>query len=223
MLPRRKRAHFSNTNYSDCLGPIVPDCWDDEDMWSLSRKEKKAVFGASRVQVGGNPAPGLPTVSKWKTQEKEPVFFHQKPWKLADELVYDYFGRAIVDFSPGSGSWALVAVQRRLPYVAVCSTAEHVSGLQQHLVATVGKHLKESGNPLFDEELEASGKSATSKKKGNKRPANQQGNSKDENAKKAKNDSKQALLDQLNHMYAGGKADDEDLGPPEEMDDGDDA
>ena len=221
-LPRRQRQHFKGSNYSDHLGEIIADSWEDEDgLWMLSRKEKRLVHSGAKVEVGGSVAPGLPTANRFKGREKEPVFFHQKPWRLADELVYDYFGQSIVDLSPGAGSWAIVAVQRRLPYVAVCSSTDHVNGLQQYLVSVLQKHMSDSGHVLYAEEFQMG-----TKKPPNKRKAGETGDNKGGDKKPKGGADKNALLEQLQSLYGGGgeggngaenEGEGEDEGEPEPL------
>ena len=62
---------------------------------------------------------GLPATSKWKNLEHEPVWFHQRSQELAEEIGKGYYARSIIDFSPGSGHFAMAALAQGLPYVGL--------------------------------------------------------------------------------------------------------
>ena len=93
------------------------DPWEDEDCWTATRKEKKAIMGRFRCDPGGPVDAGLAATSKWKNREFEPVWFHQRPREFSLEMTRGIFGRSILDFHPHSGAWAWAALAQRLPYV----------------------------------------------------------------------------------------------------------
>ena len=39
--PRRSHLNYPGSNYSDQLGPIIVDTWEDDAIWKMVRKEKK--------------------------------------------------------------------------------------------------------------------------------------------------------------------------------------
>ena len=39
--PRRNHINYPGSNYSDQLGPIIVDTWEDDAIWKMVRKEKK--------------------------------------------------------------------------------------------------------------------------------------------------------------------------------------
>lgn len=84
--PRRSHINFKGSNYSDQLGPVAVDNWDADSTWKLPRKDKKTLMGRFKIEAGGAVDAGLAAASKWKTREEEPVWFHQKPYRLCTEL-----------------------------------------------------------------------------------------------------------------------------------------
>ena len=97
-IPRRSRLHYEGSNYSDQLGPILVDSWEDPSTWQMTRKQKKALMGRFRVEVGGGVDPGLAGTSKWKNRETEPVWFHQKPELLDEEVIHSFFWQSNCGF-----------------------------------------------------------------------------------------------------------------------------
>ena len=90
-----------------------------------SRKEKKAIMGHFKGDPGGAVDAGLAATCKWRNRECEPVWFHQRPRELAEEIVKGYYARSIIDFSPHSGPFAMAALAQRLPYVGMTVKLKH--------------------------------------------------------------------------------------------------
>ena len=81
-----------------------------------SRKEKKVIMGHFKGDAGGPVDAGLAATSKWKNRDREPVWFNQRPREFAKETVKGLCGKAILDFSPHSGPWAMAALAARVVY-----------------------------------------------------------------------------------------------------------
>ncbi len=154
-VPRRPHCHYKGSNFSDQIGPVLVESWDVDSCWKMSRKEKKAVMGRFQIEAGGPVDPGLCDTSKWKNRETEPTFFHAKPCTLCDELAHSYFARSIVDFTPASGNWALVALRRRLPYCGVTCSETHSQALFEHLSGVVAAALVKPEDSLYRRDLVA--------------------------------------------------------------------
>ncbi len=150
---RRVHAHYNGSNFSDQLGPIVADNWDEDHVWKLSRKDKKALMDRFKVEVGGSVEAGLATNSKWKTKDEEPVWFHQKPYLLCDELVHSFFGKAVIDYSPSCGHFAMVCMRKRLPYVGITCSDMHSEELLKHLLELVKAAVLDPDDALYREEF----------------------------------------------------------------------
>ena len=103
----------------------------------------------------------LPHYGKKKTadDEFEPVFFHGKCSDLYEELLWTLGGpskiKQIIDFCPGQGALAQLALRKRLPYCAFCFTEHHLSGLQDHLVKLLLKLFVEEGSEFYKPGLAA--------------------------------------------------------------------
>ena len=81
-----------------------------------SRKEKKAIMGRFKGDAGGSVDAGLAATSKWKSRDREPVWFNQRPREFAKESLKGLCGKAILDFAPHSGPWAMAALAARIVY-----------------------------------------------------------------------------------------------------------
>lgn len=155
--PRRTHVHYKGSNYSDQLGPVLIDSWESDSVWTLSRKDKKTLQGRFKIEAGGSVEAGLAPTSKWKNRPEEPVWFHQKPYNLCDEIVYSYFGRSLIDFSPSGGNFAMIAMRRRLPYVGITCSDFHSECLLKRLLAQVKVAMQDPDDALYRADCVGSG------------------------------------------------------------------
>lgn len=97
-------------------------------MWQHTVQDKKTIFGAARVAVGGRPGdqkdqddPSSSVSAKKGKKDQsslEPVFFHSHGETLWEELLHSVSGpkdkiKCIVDCTPGDGALAHVAIRTR--------------------------------------------------------------------------------------------------------------
>lgn len=156
-LPKRKRLHHTGSNLSNHIGPIHVTPWTDQMLtWHLSKKAKTSVLGRFIIPTGSgvdSESTVVDTADKFKNQLTEPVFFHTKPVNFADDIIHSYFGRAVIDFTPGSGIWALACIRRRVPYVGIVGSDVHRNELQKWLVQQIKRGLVDKDDPLYDKSL----------------------------------------------------------------------
>jgi len=77
----------------------------------------------------------LPCQKKRKTLElPEPVFYHEPPKVLVQELMHMAAARGIIDLTAGSGVWAEAALEAQVPYFGLVLTDVHLSELRAHLI-----------------------------------------------------------------------------------------
>lgn len=162
---RKKRAHYKGSNFADTIGPVLVEPWDSPKTWKMSRKDKRAMLGRFKIEVGGSVEGRLASTSKWKNLDVEPTWFHSKPWFLCDELSHSYNANSFIDFTPHSGPWAMVAVRRRIPYVGVCCSTFHVDTLSKHLLANVIAAMSDPADALYRPDLAPSKVAQPEKKK----------------------------------------------------------
>ena len=218
------------------IGPVVmPEL---SKCWRETFRDKKKIFGPARIAVGGKgPDDGVDVVkAKREDSTLEPVFFHSHGEQLHEELLHSIAVNfnsisGIVDFTPGDGSLAHLAVVHKIPYLGFCFTERHVEGLQKHLTRLVWADMQREGSPLYQsslvgileglaedgEELEE-GEEEKSKKPKEKAQEKKKGRAKSKGKAAARADP--ALSQALKKKIIKGKkqekaAGDADLGPEE--------
>ena len=121
--------------------------------------------------VGDTGVPAPHGKKKAADDELDPVFFHGKCSDLYEELIWTLGGpvqiKQIIDFCPGEGVPAQVALCKRLSYCAFCFTEHHLSGLQDHLVKLLLKLFVQEGSEFYKPGLAATMKDMDADEEGN--------------------------------------------------------
>ena len=140
-LKMTPRKHYPGSNLGNKIGDVVMQ--DIDSMWKSTCKEKVVIHGIYRVATGGrtpgedkDTAPGRG--QKRATPETiEPVFWHGRPLKLYEELMFSYDLKAIIDFTPGDGVLLNACARRRLPYVCFGLSECHMNLLKQRCMTSL--------------------------------------------------------------------------------------
>ena len=140
------------------IGPVVmPEL---ANCWRETFKDKKKIFGSARIAVGGKGPDDPVDVVKAKREDStlEPVFFHSNGEQLHEELLHSIAVNfnsvsGIVDFTPGDGNLAHLAVVHKMPYLGFCFTEQHADGLQKHLTRLVWADMQKEDSPLYQSGL----------------------------------------------------------------------
>ena len=156
-VDRKARVKYHGTTAGSLLGPVAAPAF--ENIWQETVQDKKAIWGSSRVAVGGrtegygvsvgSPAKGGPK----DPNALEPVCFHSKPEDLYEELVHTLGGskvvRRIIDLTVGDGPLAHLAIRKRMTYLGFAATEVHAGKLGRHLQAKVYADFKTEGHDLY--------------------------------------------------------------------------
>ena len=156
-VDRKARVKYHGTTAGSLLGPVAAPAF--ENIWQETVQDKKAIWGSSRVAVGGRTegygaSVGAPTEKKPKDPNAlEPVCFHSKPEDLYEELVHTLGGskvvRRIIDLTVGDGPLAHLAIRKRMTYLGFAATEVHAGKLGRHLQAKVYADFKTEGHDLY--------------------------------------------------------------------------
>ena len=157
-MPNRARLKYPGTTAGDMIGPVVmPEL---ANCWRETFKDKKKIFGSARIAVGGKGPDDPVDVVKAKREDStlEPVFFHSNGEQLHEELLHSIAVNfnsvsGIVDFTPGDGNLAHLAVVHKMPYLGFCFTEQHADGLQKHLTRLVWADMQKEDSPLYQSGL----------------------------------------------------------------------
>ena len=167
-LPVVKRKYFTGTSLGNTISEVpVPAV---QDLWHLPNEIKKALYDKYRVAVGGRDPDGesedvdsdeavvadeeeVTPVKKRRPALQaaalEPVFYHEVPKTLCEELLHMYRVKAIIDLTAGAGTWALCALQSRIPYFGVTLTEIHLEELLKMLEGKIVGMMQTEGSPLY--------------------------------------------------------------------------
>ena len=173
-ITNRKRLHFKGSTLGDAVGPVAIPA--TEDVWQETFANKKLIFGAARVAVGGRDGmslkevmdedeeiEGVKKVKDVKEVKKafvrndadlEPVCFHGHGQHLTEEVMRTLVKRemikGVVDQTPGDGELAHLCITRRIPYIGFPLTDSHMTRLMGHLQNRVWKDMKTEGSEMYE-------------------------------------------------------------------------
>ena len=165
------RIHYSGTNASDSIGPVVLGQVSDEETWTLTWAQKKLLYGTRgliAVGVRGDVVDDGPddqedaddagaasaAAQVRRTDDtREMAFYHALPSAFWDEVVHDYQLGAILDVAVGDGSLALTAVRNRIAYTGLCFTTHHKDMVMSRLLDLMSAGSLKAGDKWYDPNL----------------------------------------------------------------------
>ena len=131
-----------------------PDWSDPSQTWTLSLRQKRALFSEDNLPLPGGQLPGGQSSDQKpkgvKQDELLPVFFHESGELLAAELIHALQPRSVIDMTPGSGHWAFVCACQRVPYCGVCFTDTHRDMLYRRLISRTIDAMCDANSDLYD-------------------------------------------------------------------------
>jgi len=98
-----------------------------------------------------SPGRGQGTTAKAKTVAVEPVFWHLMPLKFYKEVITSYYGRHVIDLTPGAGLFALMCVLMGIGYLGVCfGGPDHKLKVLERLVDLYLQEMLLEGSPVYN-------------------------------------------------------------------------
>ena len=155
-IDKRPRKHCEDQNTrGNVIGPLaVPPYIDSEANWQLPLNAKKMLFGAANLPLPGGPCPVAHEKSRAPRQfDMVPAFYHEGPYVLDSEINHTLRFQAIIDLTPASGHWAMIAIREHIPYFGVCFTQEHVDLLYSRLVTRCLAAKLDANDAMYDADL----------------------------------------------------------------------
>lgn len=169
LTSKRPRKHMKkSTTAGTSIGPLpLPDWKDTSDTWHLSFKDKKVLWGQARILPSGRPDGDQDLVGsgeKRVTQARkdgdvEPVCYHSLHRVVFEELVHQVGPwekiRCIVDLTPTDSTLGLLAMEMKVPYLAIVNNEFHRDALQRRLTFQVFQKQLSPKSPLYIPKLGA--------------------------------------------------------------------
>ena len=139
-IPYIQRAVFKGSNRNNFLGDLTTPAISN--LWHLTAQEKHECHGTFRVQADGQAADaaaggskvGSRGAEKRKADSMEPAFWHSRDPKVYHEMRVSYCLCAVIDFSMGSGDFALECAKSRVPYHGFALGEKHASLVKKRIV-----------------------------------------------------------------------------------------
>jgi hypothetical protein len=120
------------------------------DVWEETFEVKKKVYEHHMVSTGiqdNDPR------SARKDEDIEPVFYCTLPEMYFSDLITSNNALGFLDLTPGQGEAARACLALKKPYLGLCMSDAHVSGLHKELVAWLLRQMCREGHALYDQKF----------------------------------------------------------------------
>lgn len=170
-MPEVKHPIYPGSTSGDLVGPINLEGFA-ERLWQVTEEDKKKMYSAFRVAVGG-PTDTAPQESAKRPQFKkaelsrvptmmlddatlfEPFCFHGCPPDFYTDMLHVWSPKAIIDFTASDMTPAIVCIERKIPYLGVCFSEFHMVSAYKHLSELVFESMQDEASSLHDPKLAA--------------------------------------------------------------------
>ena len=144
-LPEKDWEHYPGTNKSSIIGPL--ELTKLKNDWQETMAVKKEIYGASRLEVGGQAGPR--GHERRDENDTERVFHWGMPRNFFKAVFKGLFAKSCMDLTPGNGAAAEAALEVRVSYFGVCLTEKHRELLVARMELFVLSCMMTEGSPLF--------------------------------------------------------------------------
>ena len=147
------RLHAQGNTRGNVLGPFAKSSWADAgETWLLPASVKKEVLGKDNLPLPGGSCPvEHEAETRGAGGSMVPVFYHDSPAVVAEELVHYLQAKAVIDLTPGCGNWALQCLRKRIPYLGVALSDRHKDLLGKKLVSRTLQAMSDTADEsLYD-------------------------------------------------------------------------
>eukprot|EP00438_Fugacium_kawagutii_P017120 Skav204436 [mRNA] locus=scaffold1093:205958:209098:+ [translate_table: standard] len=147
------RLHTQGNTRGNVLGPYNKASWtDSSETWLLPSAVKREVFGKDNLPLPGGSCPiEHEKDAAAKNSELVPVFFHDSPPVVAQEILHYLQAKMVVDLTPACGNHAFECLRKRVPYLGICLSERHRDLLMKKLVSRTMAAMSDSADDcLYD-------------------------------------------------------------------------
>ena len=155
-IPEAKRKHYAGTNRGQQWGFIAMPPYNA--VWRVKAEDKKEALGDALRPVGGKAEEDGSDEEMCSEDEAAetnddnlvPFAYHGLPKTFFESMVHAFKAKGIVDFTPGDGTLAEVALDTpEVLYMGFCHTERHCSMLRARLGEQVMAAMQNEDSPLF--------------------------------------------------------------------------
>ena len=184
VVPEKARVVFNGTNMGDVLGPVAFEKWIDSWKVTLEVKKQmygdniRPVGGRNPGDDGGSgdeQGDDMLAVAAQNAEDEdedknrpqfqqdilgkgrlkvEPAFWWALPPQYYKEVKHSYYGRRIIDASPGPGNFLIATWDETppTPYIGICFSSAHQVELMEHSVDVYLVKMATEGHPLYNKD-----------------------------------------------------------------------
>ena len=153
----KKRDHYPGSSATGIIGPVAYVAEDSPQAWLRTVKEKKQIYGSSRIAPGGR-TPGISAETAKLLHRKddyvEPVFFFGQPSIFFEDVIKTLsLTNTVTALTIGDGAVAMASMEKGVPCIGVCLTEAHLTGVRIHLANQVFQGFRTEGSTFYQADL----------------------------------------------------------------------
>ena len=134
-LPEKPWGDFPGTNQGDTLQGVILPPFDSKEVWNLTWKNKKALYGKKHLIAVGGKTPDMTGPPDTRHVDKiEPVCYNPLPAVLYRAVFKGFFVKGVFDITPVESVIGWECVLEHIAYIAICFTEEHCTLLFNRFV-----------------------------------------------------------------------------------------
>ena len=151
-IPRKDYNTYKGfSNRGNAISPIVLPAIGQPQQFSVSAKDKKAIWGPHRQQLPGGQTAEDASVAEGAALE--PVCFHGLPAAFYKDLFDTHFVSGICDLTVGAAAATEAALALKLPYFGVCPTELHAIKTYDFLAERMVSMMSDQTSSFYDPEV----------------------------------------------------------------------
>ena len=144
--------------YGDNIRPVggrnLGDDGGDGDDDDNANDAATAAVASAEDEDDDKNRPNFQVETSSGKKKAEPAFWWALPEKYYKEVKHSYYGRRIIDLSPGPGNFLIASWDETppTPYIGVCFGSTHQSELMDHAVDEYLVRMATEGHPVYNKD-----------------------------------------------------------------------
>ena len=124
-LPEKSWGNYPGTNQGDTLLGVILPPFDAAEVWKLTWKQKKALYGKKHLIAVGGKTVGMGPLEKRVDSKVEPVVYNPMPCAMFEALFKGFFVKIVFDLTSVDSTVGWTCICNGICYIGICFTDEH--------------------------------------------------------------------------------------------------
>ena len=148
-LPEKPWGHYPGTNHGDSLLGVILPPFTSPEVWKLTWKLKKALYGKRHLIAVGGRTQDMPPLDKRTDDKIEPVVYNPTPMLMYDAIIKGFFVKFVFDLTPVDSTVGWTCIANNIAYIGICFTEEHCELLFQRFIDLLKVEMANPDNSIL--------------------------------------------------------------------------